>query len=161
MQKRGVGAAVFAAFALGLAGSPVVADASPFASYSSAAADQYQSSNGSGGGANGNANGNSASGGNANGNAAKTHKHGSSSSHQNASGVSGQSPSGSNASSGVSGAHVGVAPSTHPIKTHGTLPFTGLSLTTLVLVALALLGAGLSFRAAERLHRRRRATAPS
>ena len=144
-------AAVTAAFALGLAGSPAVATASPFASFSSAAADQYQSSNGSGisNGANGNS-------------AVTAHKHKSGGRHHHGAGVNGESGSGNGTgSSGVAGANVGVAPSTHPITTHGTLPFTGLDLAVLVLVALGLLCAGLSLRAVERLNRRRRANAAS
>jgi hypothetical protein len=148
-----VGSAVFVSvLALGLTGSPVVAHASPFASFRSAAADQYQGNSGNGGGGNGNGNGT----GNGNG-AGNGHKHKSSSRHH-ASGLNGQSASGNGS---VAGANVGVAPSTHPIRTRGTLPFTGLNLTVLVLIALGLLCGGLSLRAAERLNRRRRANPAS
>ena len=140
-----------------LAGSPVAAHASPFASFSSSAVDQYQSNSGNGSAGNGGANGNGAANGNG---GANSHK-GKSSSHHHSSGVAGQGASGNGNRSSVSGSNVGVAPSTHPIKTKGTLPFTGLDLTMLVLVALGLLGAGLSLRATERLRSRRRANASS
>jgi hypothetical protein len=146
-------AVVIALLMLGLTIAPVVAHASPFASYRSAAADEYQGNSGSGAG---NGNGSGTNGGNGSGNVQK----GKSSSRRHSSGVNGQSASG-NASSGASGANLGVARSTHPITTKGTLPFTGLDLTVLVLVALGLLGAGLSLRAAERLKSRRRANASS
>jgi hypothetical protein len=154
-------AVVLASLALGWTVAPAVAHASPFASFSSAAVDQYSSSSGTGtAGGTGTGGGTGA----ASGNASATHSNVSkgakrpSSSHR-ASGVNGQSKG--TTSSGVSGANVGVAPSARPIKTHGTLPFTGLDLTTIVLVALGLLGAGLSLRAAERVNRRRRAGAAS